>query len=86
MWIRSQNNELVECGRITPFGKRVMTKKDGDEITLGTYPTEARALEVLDEIQDYISQQEITGRMYFSSKPDPVVLQVVFEPYQMPEK
>lgn len=60
MWIRSQNRKgLIEAICITCSGcdNKYTLYADAigfEDYVLGTYPTESRALEVLDEIQKHV--------------------------------
>ena len=59
LWVRSQDKRILQ--KVDNIfldanyeDKRISTY-DGDSITLGEYKTKERALEVLDEIQEYIN-------------------------------
>jgi hypothetical protein len=55
IWIRTQDRKkLIECRAIEIETNTDYTNIFGDDTWLGTYPTEKRALEVLDEIQQHI--------------------------------
>lgn len=73
IWIRSQNKGFLML--VTHFSvsdERVMTYAyDETRVPLGTYNSEAEALQVLDDIQGYIN--------YYFSQKEPVHV------YQMPE-
>lgn len=53
LWIRSQDRKtLLKMNRIYVFSQTIFAEYiDNREIDLGTYKTNERALEVLDEIQ-----------------------------------
>lgn len=66
MWIRSQDlTELIKCQRIQADGTRIYTfsnaSEDDDDswIRLGTYATNERALEVLNDIETEIKDQNM---------------------------
>ena len=69
MWIRTQNKKgLIEAICITCSGcddrYRLYADAIGfEDYVLGTYPTEARALEVLDEIQENIETRKIADEL-----------------------
>ena len=59
LWVRSQDKRILQ--KVDNIfldanyeDKRISTY-DGDNVELGTYKTKERALEVLDEIQEYIN-------------------------------
>ena len=56
IWVRSQCRKMLAFVSYmqTEDDGRLRATHDGAFITLGDYPTEARALEVLDEIQGHI--------------------------------
>lgn len=58
LWIRSQDKEtLLKINRIYNFAMTIFAEDKNDrEIVLGTYKTKERALEVLDEICEYIEK------------------------------
>ena len=58
LWVRSQDKRILQ--KVDNIfldanyeNKRISTY-DGDSVELGTYKTKERAIEVLDEIQNYI--------------------------------
>ena len=59
LWIRSQDKRtLIQTNRIDIDDKSIIVWQNNyncDETYLGTYGTKERALEVLDEIQDFIT-------------------------------
>ena len=59
LWIRSQDKRILQKVNNIYLDanyedKRISTY-DGDNVELGTYKTKERALEVLDEIQEYMN-------------------------------
>ena len=59
LWVRSQDKRILQ--KVDNIfldanyeDKRISTY-DGDNVELGTYKTEERALQVLDEIQEYMN-------------------------------
>jgi len=66
IWIRSQDRETLAEARLITFEKEwcnddgercenaIITDISGTEYLLGEYPTRDRALQVLDEIQQFI--------------------------------
>ena len=59
LWVRSQDKRILQ--KVDNIfldanyeDKRISTY-DGDNVELGTYKTKERALEVLDEIQEYMN-------------------------------
>ena len=55
LWIRSQNRkELVAINNLVVIENRIVFINNGNgRVTLGTYKTEERALEVLEDINAY---------------------------------
>lgn len=86
MWIRSQDKkELINTTRIQVDGKAVyafegIAVMDTTYITMGTYSTKERALEVLDMIQNQIVVGTSSDRIVHGEK---IAKETVF---QMPEK
>ena len=84
LWIRSQDKKkLIKVDEV-----KIETVVKGNifiyshATDLGTYKTKERALEVLDEIQEYINnkcQQYISKGDYYTSKYE-------YRVYQMPEE
>lgn len=63
MWVRNQNmTGLVEVNSVFISGNRVMCKN----WTLGTYESEERAIEVLDDIHNHIESIECAKDMKVS--------------------
>lgn len=92
LWIRSQNKHtLIKCNYVTTLVEKlydtaiysIVTEND---LCLGTYDSEHRLLEVLDEIQKYINnnckfivQKTHTKMGTYTNKIDTYV-------YEMPEE
>lgn len=80
MWIRTQDrNTLIDCKMIEVEKNTVYTN---GEITqrLGIYPTEARALEVLDEIQKAVLGNIIMPlNNYVAYQSVPVHISMIYE-------
>ena len=77
MWIRSQNKELlIKCNDIAIENNQIIGyfDKETEYENLGTYKSKERAIEVLDEIQELISN--LSGRDSYQYYPI----------YQMPEE
>ena len=59
LWVRSQDKRILQkVDNIfldANFEDKRISTYDGDSITLGEYKTKERALEVLDEIQEYMN-------------------------------
>lgn len=59
LWVRSQDKRILQkVDNIfldANFEDKRISTYDGDNVELGTYKTKERALEVLDEIQEYIN-------------------------------
>ena len=70
LWIRSQDRKtLLKMNRIYVFSQTIFAEYiDNREIDLGTYKTNERALEVLDEIQNILKPKYILNSS--SIKPD----------------
>ena len=86
MWIRSQDKRrLVKVDNIVISGDdRIITFNREGIVDLGYYSTMERIYEVLDEIQEFERNIEIS-RLYFSSGEQcPAIL--IETTYQMPEE
>ncbi len=75
LWIRSQERKhLIKCEAIiyeetgTGYGLRAFTKNYG--FNIARYKTKKRVLEVLDEIQQYISLPNIDNSAYIYQMPE----------------
>ena len=74
LWVRSQNKDkLIKINSIylpSPINADIffpnIIANDGDY--LGSYKTIKRALEVLDEIQDFIERKDIDGNRYYQNE------------------
>jgi hypothetical protein len=67
LWIRSQDKtELVKVNNLANIDYRIVFINNGNgRTTLGTYATKERALEVLDEIEDFIyTEIDIKNALY----------------------
>ncbi len=75
LWIRSQDKRILQkVGSIfldANYENKRISAYDENYIELGTYKTKERAIEILDEMQQYISLPNIDNSAYI---------------YQMPEK
>lgn len=74
LWVRSQDKRILQ--KVDNIfldanyeNKRISTY-DGESIELGTYETEERALQVLDEIQNYILLPNIDNSAYVYKMPE----------------
>ena len=74
LWVRSQDKRILQ--KVDNIfldanyeNKRISTY-DGDNIELGTYKTKERALEVLDEIQNYILLPNTDNSAYVYNMPE----------------
>ena len=74
LWVRSQNKRILQ--KVDNIfldanyeNKRISTY-DGDNIELGTYKTKERAIEVLDEIQNYILLPNTDNSAYVYNMPE----------------
>ena len=89
MWIRSQDRKAIiniDVFYIEKDGRKWMV---GSErcINLGTYPTEERALEVLDEIQKEIDGLSTDATIYEAMMSTFDLMKCSFKKvYQMPEE
>ena len=73
LWVRTQDKRILQ--KVTNIyldanyeNKRISTY-DGDNVELGTYKTKERAIEVLDEIQNYILLPNIDNNAYAYKMP-----------------
>jgi hypothetical protein len=73
LWVRSQDKRILQ--KVDNLfldanyeNKRISTY-DGDNIELGTYKTKERAIEVLDEIQNYILLPNTDNSAYVYNMP-----------------
>ena len=82
LWIRSQDKDLlIAVYGISLFQKTIFaSNKECKEFILGTYSTEKRVLEVLDEIQRHIQKQ---GKMEIDND---IGLKYYGNVYEMPEE
>jgi uncharacterized membrane protein YfhO len=63
MWIRSQNKEkMMKVEEIYIALTNKQFRIYSDEVFLGEYKTKERALEVLDEIHEYIENEYMTNK------------------------
>ena len=74
LWIRSQDKRILQKVdnvflNANYENKRISTY-DGDNIELGTYKTKERAIEVLDEIQNYILLPNTDNSAYVYNMPE----------------
>lgn len=74
LWVRSQDKRILQ--KVDNIfldanyeNKRISTY-DGDNVELGTYKTKERAIEVLDEIQNYILLPNIDNSAYVYRMPE----------------
>lgn len=74
LWVRSQDKRILQ--KVDNIfldanyeNKRISTY-DGDNIELGTYKTKERAIEVLDEIQNYILLPNTDNSAYVYNMPE----------------
>ncbi len=92
LWIRSQDREsLIKADNLGLFGNRIVfipNRPTGGRMTIGTYKTEQRALEVLDEIQKHITiNATITGNYEEQdTKIKSLMLGYQIRIFEMPEK
>lgn len=59
LWIRTQNDEMIECKRIMPMGNKIMEQhyadNNSDDYTvLGEYQ-DGEVIQVIDLIQDHLN-------------------------------
>jgi len=67
LWIRSQDKtELVKVNNLANIDYRIVFINNGNgRATLGTYATKERAIEVLDEIENFIyTEVNIVNSLY----------------------
>ena len=89
MWIRTQNKEdLIKCQKISIIGPGkdvylLVELTNDNYIELGIYKSKERALEVLDEMQEYMIKSAV-AKVVSGKKEDFVVNPVSV--YQMPEE
>ena len=74
LWVRSQNKRILQ--KVDNIfldanyeNKRISTY-DGDNIELGTYKTKERAIEILNEIQNYILLPNTDNSAYVYNMPE----------------
>ena len=74
LWVRSQDKRILQ--KVDNIfldanyeDKRISTY-DGDNVELGTYKTKERAIEVLDEIQNYILLPNTDNSAYVYNMPE----------------
>ena len=74
LWVRSQDKRILQ--KVDNIfldanyeNKRISTY-DGDSVELGTYKTKERAIEVLDEIQNYILLPNTDNSAYVYNMPE----------------
>lgn len=74
LWVRSQDKRILQ--KVDNIfldanyeNKRISTY-DGDNIELGTYKTKERAIEVLNEIQNYILLPNTDNSAYVYNMPE----------------
>lgn len=74
LWMRSQDKRILQ--KVDNIfldanyeDKRISTH-DGNNVELGTYKTKERAIEVLDEIQNYILLPNIDNSAYVYRMPE----------------
>ena len=73
LWVRSQDKRILQ--KVDNIfldanyeNKRISTY-DGDNVELGTYKTKERAIEILDEIQNYILLPNTDNSAYIYEMP-----------------
>ena len=74
LWVRSQDKRILQKVdniflNANYDNKRICSYDNDNEIELGTYETKERALEALDEIQQYISLPNIENSAYIYQMP-----------------
>ena len=74
LWVRSQDKRILQ--KVDNIfldanyeNKRISTY-DGDNIELGTYKTKERAIEILNEIQNYILLPNTDNSAYVYNMPE----------------
>ena len=73
LWIRSQDKRrLIKITQIEYTNSGYYGAKDKqwsilcqDEIWIGSYKTEERTLEILDDIQEFLEQKDYEGNRYY---------------------
>lgn len=89
LWVRSQDkNVLINTRRIDVDDNNIFCWDEGkyaDEVYMGTYKSKERALEVLDEVQEYIEKQ---GQDYLLTNENGIITGQKHYGfvYQMPEE
>ena len=88
MWIRSQDRRVlikVNFAYVPSYEKSVWVPTENDSFSIGTYASQERALEVLDEIQHAICYHKATEIMglKMDGLSEGIINGFV---YQMPEK
>ena len=85
LWIRSQDKtELVKVNNLANIDYRIVFINNGNgRVTLGTYKSKERALEVLDEIQKIIAPRGIIKQ---DKKGIELTMIDVPQVYEMPEE
>lgn len=93
MWIRSQNKEcLVDCKALDlgEFAKKSKILDVSNDICLGEYETEERAIEILDNIQIHMQSGVSKVSYFYAADIDGNKLldstETTYFIYQMPEK
>ena len=67
LWVRSQDKECLTKVEHLYIDNENKIRQDCDLI-LGEYKSKKRALEVLDEIQDFIKREDYAGNRYYEGK------------------
>ena len=77
LWVRSQDKEnLSKAEHLGVYNEKIYVNGYEDNgYCIGIYDTPERALEVLDEIQNFISETDIEGNRYYQ-----------YQVYEMPEE
>jgi hypothetical protein len=89
MWIRSQDKErIMKVKEVYLVKSNKQFRLYSDELFLGEYNSQERALEVLDEIQKNIIDSNVTNYEYFYTE-NQRLLEYTYKlktVYQMPEE
>ncbi len=99
MWVRSQDKKILgnfsvinisyeDPTKIIAWSSHLIENEDDSSVDLGEYETEERAIEVLDDIQQYVAKNNLGDSYIHKNFPDgnEKVYVVKNGVYQMPEK